>query len=273
VSAELVDKLALHQQLSPDCIPRHLHSWTWYLANDMQFFIVGMLVLFVYVKSKFAAYGFMLISIMLSNIFGFILLRDHNDKQQDAWYDKPYMRISPMFIGMMIGMLLRDTKLVEWRLPFFKQVIAMSFAIGNLLCAIYMQHSWNRSGHEGPQSPAGNAAYQTFGRMYFVCSIACIVVLGITKNGGIVYEILSAGFWEVFGKLTFGAYLVHPIIIRGYMFSMNQEYDWNIWTQSIPFMGVLTTSYLVAMVLHVVIELPFANIVGLLFAPLLKGKK
>ena len=113
-----------------------------------------------------------------------------------------------MFIGMMIGMLLRDTKLVEWRLPFFKQVIAMSFAIGNLLCAIYMQYSWNRSGHEGPQSPAGNAAYQTFGRMYFVCSIACIVVLGITKNGGIVYEILSAGFWEVFGKLTFGAYLV-----------------------------------------------------------------
>ena len=45
------------------------------MANDMQFFIVGMLVLFVYVKSKFAAYGFMLISIMLSNIFGFILLR------------------------------------------------------------------------------------------------------------------------------------------------------------------------------------------------------
>ena len=67
-------------------------------------------------------------------------------------------------------------------------------------------------------------------------------------------------------------YLVHPIIIRGYMFSMNQEYDWNLWTQSIPFMGVMTTSYLVAMVLHVVIELPFANMVGLAFAPLLKGK-
>ena len=38
--------------------------------------------------------------------------------------------------------------------------------------------------------------------------MASIIILGITKNGGIVYEVLSAGFWEVFGKLTFGAYLV-----------------------------------------------------------------
>ena len=36
---------------------RTCHDVIRYLANDMQFFVIGILVLFVYVKSKPAAYG------------------------------------------------------------------------------------------------------------------------------------------------------------------------------------------------------------------------
>jgi peptidoglycan/LPS O-acetylase OafA/YrhL len=247
-------------------------SWTWYLANDMQFFILGLVVLFVYVRSKPLGYSVLVGTIIASNIGGYLkLAKVGSAGQQNAWYDKPYMRISSIFVGMAVGMLLKDTKLKEWRLSSMKATLAMTVAIANFFASVYMSYSWNKDDRAltDPQF----AAYMTFARMYFTFSVTAIVVLGVTKNGGIVYEFLSLGFWEPLGKLTFGAYLIHPIVIRGYFLSMNQNFDFNMWTFSIAFMGVLLISYSASAVLHILIELPFANLVALAFGGLVGGKK
>lgn len=49
-------------------------SWTWYLANDMQFFIIGLIMLFVYVNSRKAAYGIMTVVVISSNVLGYYKL-------------------------------------------------------------------------------------------------------------------------------------------------------------------------------------------------------
>ena len=36
-------------------------SWTWYLANDMQFFLVALLIMYVYVRSARAGGGLALV--------------------------------------------------------------------------------------------------------------------------------------------------------------------------------------------------------------------
>jgi len=252
-------------------------SWTWYLANDMQFFIIGLIMLFVYVNSRKAAYGIMTVVVISSNVLGYYKLV-HSPSQnqvQDAWYDKPYMRISPTFIGMMIGMALRDTKLKDKRLGFFARTSLMLMSIASILFVLFIQYQWDQE-HPNPMSEKGrahqSAAYNTFARMFFVFAVSTIILLGVTKNGGPVYQFLGAGFWEPLGKLTFGAYLVHPIILRGVYYSSDQLFHWTIWHYSIVYMGTVLISYLTATVLHILVELPFANLVGLMMAPALSGK-
>jgi peptidoglycan/LPS O-acetylase OafA/YrhL len=252
-------------------------SWTWYLANDMQFFIVGLLMLFVYVNSRKAAYGIMIVVCILSNVLGYVKLVHTPDQSavQDAWYDKPYMRISPTFIGMMIGMALRDTNLKDKRLGFVTRTALMAMAIASILFTLYIQYQWDKL-HAKEQTSQFRAhqssAYATFARIFFVFGVSVIILLGVTKNGGVVYRFLGSGFWEPLGKLTFGAYLVHPIILRGVYYSSDQLFHWTIWHYSIVYMGTVLISYLAAIVLHILVELPFANLVALAMGPLLAGK-
>lgn len=252
-------------------------SWTWYLANDMQFFIIGLLMLFVYVNNRKAAYCIMTLVCVLSNVLGYYKLV-HTPSQnavQDAWYDKPYMRISPTFIVMMIGMALRDTKLKDVRLGLYARTSLMAMAIASILFTIYIQYQWDKQ-DLGPMSAAGRAhqssAYATFARMFFVFGVCIIILLGVTKNGGPVYSFLGAGFWEPLGKLTFGAYLVHPIVLRGLYYSSSQLFHMTIWHYSMVYMGTVLISYCTATGLHILVELPFANLVGLMMGPILAGK-
>ena len=38
--------------------------------------------------------------------------------------------------------------------------------------------------------------------------------LNASGNGGVVFKFLTLPFWEPMGKLTYGAYLIHPVILR-----------------------------------------------------------
>ena len=151
----------------------------------------------------------------------------------------------------------------------------MAMAIASILFVLYIQYQWDQ---ENPKEmdKTGRAhqssAYATFARMFFVFGVSTIILLGVTKNGGPVYAFLGSGFWEPLGKLTFGAYLVHPIILRGVYYSSDQLFNFTMWHYSIVYMGTVLISYCTAIVLHVLVELPFANLVGLLMAPMLAGK-
>jgi hypothetical protein len=93
------------------------------------------------------------------------------------------MRISPTFIGMMIGFALRDTALVKMRLAAWKQVTGMFLSIGSILFILYVQFDWNREGGT-PQTISESAAYLTFGRLFFVFGVSGLIVLGTVLGFG-----------------------------------------------------------------------------------------
>ena len=84
------------RRIAFNCNPPGCMSWTWYLANDMQFFIVGLLMLFVYVNNRKAAYGIMTLVVILSNVFGYYKLvhTPSQNQVQDAWYDHRAFKLS-----------------------------------------------------------------------------------------------------------------------------------------------------------------------------------
>jgi peptidoglycan/LPS O-acetylase OafA/YrhL len=100
------------------------------------------------------------------------------------------------------------------------------------------------------------AAYNSFGRLAYVLALAGMCALNASGNGGIVYGFLTLPFWEPMGKLTFGAYLIHPVLLRVYYYSQTEIIDFTKVNQTVIFVACATLGYALSMVTYVLIELP-----------------
>lgn len=85
--------------------------WSWYVADDTQFYIVGAVVL-VLATNHFKIATFLMSALLLSSWLttGYIaLVNNHMPSSDDPLalfdkiYDKPWTRLGPYFIGMSIG--------------------------------------------------------------------------------------------------------------------------------------------------------------------------
>lgn len=242
--------------------PVHYHSscmsWSWYLACDMQYFIAGLLILTVYLKYKVIGL-FMCISLVVLGVgWGYYDLIQHTDSQDD-YFDKPYTRVTPFAIGILLGILFIDLDWIKKELSWITTSIMMVIALATAGVVVYVDYI-NFQPTEHPWSQNQNAAYQAFGRLAFALAIAVITFICVAQNKGIVNWFLSLSIWEPLGKLTYGAYLVHPIIIRSYYYQQVMLFHYVPFNQFVVFVAMLVITYAAAAILHILVELPFASL-------------
>ena len=60
------------------------------------------------------------------------------------------------------------------------------------------------------------AAYSSLSHTAWAVSLAWVIIACSTGNGGFLNRMLSATYWYPFSRVTYCAYLVHPIVIRAY---------------------------------------------------------
>eukprot|EP00041_Stephanoeca_diplocostata_P013570 m.238277 g.238277 ORF g.238277 m.238277 type:complete len:637 (+) comp19387_c0_seq3:300-2210(+) len=247
--------------------PKTFHStcmsWSWYLANDMQFFILGLIILTIYLRAKFVGISLTATCSVGGVVAGWLLLVKHRQDTQDDYYDKPYTRVTPFTIGVMLGIMFVDHDFINIRLTKLKSRLLMLFALLIILAVVYIDYlnfAQHPATQKGDFTDEQNAAYQAGGRLAFAVGISIVTLLCVTGHGGIVNSFLSLPFWEPLGKLTYGAYLVHPIVIRIYYYQKVQLYHFTVVEQAMYFISIATISYAVAAILHVSVELPFANL-------------
>lgn len=144
-----------------------------------------------------------------------------------------------------------------------------------MLAVIYIdyanfKHAWN-NGMGGFSKPE-NAVYQAVGRLLFALAISMVTLLCVTQGNPHTHGFqpsgvnwfLSLPIWEPLGKLTYGVYLVHPIVIRAYYYQKVQTFHFDVFEQTMNFMAITIMSYAIAAILHVAVEIPFANVTKLL---------
>ncbi|XP_011868755.1 PREDICTED: nose resistant to fluoxetine protein 6 isoform X2 [Vollenhovia emeryi] len=158
-------------------------SWSWYLANDMQFFVIGMALLIlstVYFYTAVVLLGSLLIgSIILggyiSYIYEHVPTLDEQYRLINVLYYPPWLRIGPYIIGMITGyIIIRLNKKIAWK----RNTVILCWSLGGA-CNIFALFGL----YKRQISILFTAIYVGLSRTLWAIGIAWIVIVCSTKHG------------------------------------------------------------------------------------------
>ncbi|KAL5275543.1 hypothetical protein ACFFRR_001424 [Megaselia abdita] len=238
--------------------------WSWYLANDTQFYMIGAIILIVGVRHFKLAAGTMAIFLVSSWITTAVIAFSNNHRPNtddplalfDKIYDKPWTRIGPYLIGMAVGWILFRTN-CKIRLPKTTVAFAWTAAMLNLFVLVFGLYKTELS-----QFTA--AAYSSLSHSAWAISLAWITIACSTGYGGPINTLLSAPCIYPFSRVTYCAYLVHPIVIRA--LALNSDAPLHLGSDSmvVTFCGLVVCSYLLSFIVSLAFEAPVVTMLKIL---------
>jgi len=92
-----------------------------------------------------------------------------------------------------------------------------------------------------------------------------------TGYGQLINSILSFYAWDVAARLTYSAYLYHPIIISITYFNSTQFFHYDTMNVAVHFLAFTIAAYFVAGISFLLVERPMMNLEKLLHPPPKKG--
>ncbi|XP_036144154.1 nose resistant to fluoxetine protein 6-like [Monomorium pharaonis] len=231
-------------------------SWSWYLADEMQFYIITVAILILSTMYFYAAVmtlgalsiGSIILSGYISYIYTYIPTPDETYKYQDILYIPPWTRINSYIIGIMAGYTL--IKLNNLLLK--REIVILCWCIFGFAsaCNIFVLF------YKRLESVLITAIYVAFHKTFWTIGIAWIVIACSTKHGGIVNKLLSLKIWIPLSRLTYCAYLIHPIVIRSIRYYSETSIHFEVLSCIVLSVGNITISYFCAYILSLIVEIP-----------------
>eukprot|EP01105_Mastigella_eilhardi_P017592 TRINITY_DN4044_c0_g1_i2.p1 TRINITY_DN4044_c0_g1~~TRINITY_DN4044_c0_g1_i2.p1 ORF type:complete len:466 (+),score=92.91 TRINITY_DN4044_c0_g1_i2:849-2246(+) len=253
---------------------------SWYLANDMQFYLV-LAPLLVGVSAYSWKLGWPLMITTLCTSFvttstlvavndyrmGMFPLDLNPDDNVSNIYELPWTRWQPYVIGIMTAVLLRQLQpYKEWIVAKFKWwascgIFAAAGAL--MLTLIFGAYPVRRDG-SAVWGEAQNVAWSGFTRGAWGVSLALFLLPCYFGHGGIISDLLGHRLFGPLSKLTYGIYLLHPIFIMYYGWSRWQPYMYNDKEIVAFFLSAAVIATALAYLSWLILERPVANLLGLL---------
>ncbi|XP_071955724.1 nose resistant to fluoxetine protein 6-like [Antedon mediterranea] len=259
--------------LYPTSLQTNCLGWGWYLANDMQFYIISPFV--VYLLYHYFYAGVVMWMSLLIACFGSLIgvsIKYNvttkfipDDLQQknftaDELYARPWARISPFLVGMAIGYILYKYK-DRVRMNLFSVIMGwiLASAIGvSVVYGLYGNY------HDKPLGEAESVLYITLSRFAWAVALGWVAFACVTGYGGPVNSLLSWSFWIPLSRMNYGAYLLHPIIMMVFYYT---QPDFIYYTGSLMvyfYVANVVLAYAAAFVLSITVEAPFMGLEKLL---------
>ncbi|XP_012232421.1 nose resistant to fluoxetine protein 6 isoform X2 [Linepithema humile] len=238
--------------------------WSWYLADDTQFYIVGGVIL-ILATNHFKIAAFALVSLLISSwaTTGYIaLVNNHMPSSDDPLalfdkiYDKPWTRLGPYLIGMSVGYFLFKT---DCKVKMSKTTVVVGWLL-SAACLLSLLYGL----YEAELAPVTAAAYSSLSHSAWALSLAWIVIACSTGYGGYVNKILSWPFLYPFSRVTYCAYLVHPLVIRLTAMNIDSPFHLGKDIVMITFLGQIVLSFALSFVVSVTFEAPVVSMLKIL---------
>ena len=270
---------------------------SWYLANDMQLFIISPIIILMYVKIHRAIGWAIVIALCCLNISTSAVVAHHFDlnpatiapsngsEYYDFYYTKPYNRVAPYVLGIACGFIVhtyrkyQDSREVYDR---FALLIAkaqeiwyvrfITFFLGVSLINILVFSQYDLYKHPGSKSQydywSNNSKYAFIAleRTVYGLGISMIflpMLLGYFKP---ITAFLSLYPWSILARFSFAIYLVHFSIIQILIKSqktVQMVYEYSVIRDSVYYF-LLSLFFAIPVVF--LIEVPTGNIEKLIFS-------
>ena len=265
--------------LHPNKLEEECMGWSWYLANDMQFYVISPLLLiplYYWFPSGLIAICLVLLSSVgvtgfiagyydfpanqFYTAFGGSQLPPGFPDQGSQIYVKPYCRITPYLVGIFLGYLLfRKFRIPVkdyvsgWIIHILLWLIAAALGIVNVYGLYFTWHGYKFS-------LAENVMYFMFSRFTWGVTLALVVFICHSGYGGVINRFLSLPIWVPLSRMTFNAYLVHEMVMVLIFGEARDSLYYNDATFIVYIVSMVVVSYGAAAVVSVFVEYPLSNI-------------
>jgi len=253
-------------------------GWTWYLANDFQFFLLVPLLAILYYRKRKACYITIgsLASVCLIIQISVILIDDlsasyfnYNNLYWTTYYVKPYARLPAFLIGLLFGFmhysqryehpeqskLASLAKRFEYS-KFFLIVISIS---GMLLIFIVVILFLGINKAQDNIPKFWDMLFIITSRPLFVMGFAMTnypVILGVSP----LSTMASHDFWIPFSKLTYGVFLCHSVFILFREYNVERGQWGSLFDTTLFFLAYLFLSYGFSLLTFLFVEQPFRKL-------------
>ena len=248
-------------------------SWVWYLANELQFYIIAPLLLLLYFK--WPKWGILLIIFMM---IGSIVIQIAlsvsmnmnpstmiiNNDYLTFYFTQPYVRINPYLIGMLMGIVYTSWHFQEYNsytnilrilrkhwwvrgIIYFTGIFIMFWIIQGM----YFINTGVRDKHA-----ISNTMYTSFGRSLFIIALILFMFCSMIGKERWLNFLFARPFFIPLAKLSYGAYMVHIPFVTFYLMQEAKTYYFEESTSVMQFLSYLTVSYICSFSVYVFLEGP-----------------
>ncbi|KAG4071607.1 hypothetical protein HA402_011761 [Bradysia odoriphaga] len=233
-------------------------SWSWYLACDMQFYVIILFILFVYARLviKFVETEAKIKQMFsgnqhLDSLYYFRL--DSIFHHLYDFYSQPWNRMHPYLAGCTVGYFMfqiKDKKYPENRYTTVSYwTVTSATIIGTLFLTSFKE-----------SSALNFALALSVGRYVMGVFAGSWVVMCHIGYGGIVNTIFSSRFFVHLNKVTYVMYLIHPILILFFNSTQESSPHYDVPTLTTTAFGIMMLSYIAAVIISPFFELPFQKL-------------
>ena len=256
-------------------------QWTWYLANDFQFYLTLPLFAILYYRNRkwfyIVLWGLFFVSkiIQMAVILGNSLSISYFTYKDEYWtiyYVKPYSRLPIFLIGVLAGCSYftykkedpetqRIAKIIE-ALEHSPGRALLSGMIGMLimlLMIIFMQLINNLA---TDSSRALNLFFLLLSRPAFILGFSMIIfpIIAGSLPFRPMRDFLSHSFWVPFSRLSYGAFLAHGIFMQFREYNTERGHWACAFDAILFFFAYWTFSFLFGLAIWVSVESPVKHL-------------
>ena len=265
-------------KMNDECI-----GWTWYLANDMQFYIFSPIILiplyFLFPIGLVICIIVLVVSFVLSGTLAGVYDLQANQFASVAYnytpidnsttttytnllYIKPWHRVAPYIVGLILGYVLyrlrlptskRHINIIKY-IVFSVMWVLSGILLFSTLYGLYFQ--WH--GHVPHKFE--NVFYITFSRFAWSLGLALLVFTCHYGYGGPINWFLSLKFWIPLSRLSYNAYLLHPLILTVIFGTERKIIYYQDYNLAVYAIGIIVLSFGAAAIVSVFVEFPIGNL-------------
>ncbi|XP_065345013.1 nose resistant to fluoxetine protein 6-like [Cloeon dipterum] len=256
---------------------KHCMIQTWYLASDMQLFLVSPLVVYALWKKPVAGKWilFLMAAIPICftawytysyEVLPTYLLNNSDEKlisyQRDV-HITTHHRMAPYVVGLALGYILYS-KNRNFHLSPLRALFGWLMSLSTLYFVVFGAINIVQYDHE--YDPVESTFYASLHRISWAFAVGWLIFACNNENGGWITKILSLNVFQPLSKISYCIYLSHYVILMVGTARIKTPLFADDYALIHSLAGDFIISFAVATVLYLSVEAPLFEITRLIFA-------